>query len=89
MRASLPAALWRSIILKSLHPLVNGARAKWMWSRGRRSLIYMKLDPVKVKRIVREKGGTKNALIAGFINVSVRKVLGFCSVLKSHRDHLS
>ena len=44
-----------SVFLKLVYPLVKEIRARWIWSRGKRYLIYGKLDPVKVAWIIREK----------------------------------
>jgi putative transposase len=64
-----------SVILKLVHPLANSLRARWVWNRGRRYLVYVKLDPVKVAWIIRQKeDGAANSLIASAMNVSVRRV---------------
>lgn len=48
---------------------------RWIWSRGRRYLVYVKLDPVKVAWIIRQKEkGERNSVIAGAMKVSVRRV---------------
>jgi len=44
------------VVLKLVHTLVKRIRSRWVWSRGKRYFVYMKLDPVKVEWIVREKG---------------------------------
>ncbi|MHB8568570.1 MAG: hypothetical protein ACYC7D_12405 [Nitrososphaerales archaeon] len=44
-----------SIFLKLVYPLVNRIRARWIWNRGKRYLVYGKLDPVKIAWIIREK----------------------------------
>jgi len=36
------------VILKLVHPLAREIGARWVWRRGRRYLVYMKLDPEKV-----------------------------------------
>lgn len=65
----------KSIILKLVHPLAKTVGARWVWSRGIRYHIYMKLDPVKVEWILRQKGrGTCNRTIADSMKVSVRRV---------------
>ena len=62
-------------ILKLVHPLAKSVGARWVWSKGRRYHVYMKLDPVKAERIVRQKEkGARNATIAGSMKVSVRRV---------------
>ena len=64
-----------SIILKLVHPLAIRIRARWVWSRGRRYLVYVKLDPVKVAWIIRQKeDGTRNETVAGSMNISIRRV---------------
>src|SRR2546428_4881805 len=69
------AILGDSIILKLVHPLAQTTGARWVWSRGIRYHIYMKLDPVKVEWILRQKEkGVRNRTIAGSMNVSVRRV---------------
>ena len=40
---------------KLAYPLVSRIRAWWVWSKGYRYFVYMKLDPVKVEWIVRQK----------------------------------
>lgn len=73
-----------SIILKLVHPLAKTVGAKWVWARGRRYHIYMKLDPVKVEWIVRQKGkGARNATIAASMKVSVRRVQELWSAYRS------
>jgi putative transposase len=58
-----------------VHPLANRIRARWVWSRGGRYRIYVKLDPVKVEWIIRQKEkGAKNSAIAGSMKISVRRV---------------
>src|SRR6266568_7686774 len=61
-----------SVILKLLHPLASTIGARWVWSRGRRYLVYMKLDPVKVAWIIRkkEKHQLTNRVIADRMGVS-------------------
>ena len=44
-----------SIFLKLVYPLVNRIRARWIWSRGIRYLIYGKLDQIKIAWIIKEK----------------------------------
>ncbi len=64
-----------SIILKLVHPLAKTLGARWVWSRGHRYHIYMKLDPVKVEWILRRKEkGASNGTIADSMNISVRRV---------------
>jgi hypothetical protein len=61
-----------SVILKLVHPLAIRIRARWVWSRGRRYLVYGKLDPVKVAWIIRQKeNGARNDAIASSMGVSV------------------
>src|SRR5438128_10507992 len=62
----------RSVILQLVYPLASRIRARWVWSRGRRYLVYMKLDPVKVAWIVREKEKRRltNQVIADRMGVS-------------------
>ncbi len=63
-----------SVILKLLHPLASTIGARWVWSRGRRYLVYMKLDPVKVAWIIRQKeAGAPNSAIASAMSVSERR----------------
>ena len=58
-----------------VHPLAIRIRARWVWSRGRRYLVYVKLDPVKVAWIIRQKeNGARNETIARSMGVSVRRV---------------
>jgi putative transposase len=72
---SLASPIAGSVILKLVHPLATRIRARWVWSRGRRHLVYVKLDPVKVAWIIREKeNGARNETIASSMNVSVRRV---------------
>ncbi len=61
-----------SIILQLVYPLVSRIRARWIWSRGIRYLIYGKLDPVKVAWIIREKqkGKLTSRVIAERMGVS-------------------
>jgi hypothetical protein len=55
-------------------PLAQTTGARWVWSRGRRYHVYMKLDPVKVKWIIKQKEkGVSNRTIADSMNVSVRR----------------
>jgi putative transposase len=69
------AAGGSSVILKLVHPLVQTIGARWVWSRGRRYPVYVKLDPVKVAWIIGQKEKkAKNALIASSTKVSVRRV---------------
>src|SRR5438128_2785927 len=64
-----------SVILKLVHPLAKGIGARWVWSRGRRYLVYMKLDPVKVAWIIRRKEtGVLTSEIAHAMSVSERRV---------------
>lgn|ERR1035437_378077 len=64
-----------SVILKLVHPLATRIRARWVWSRGRRYLVYVKLDPVKVAWIIRQREiGAENDVIASAMGVSVRRV---------------
>ena len=49
------AILGFSYPLQLVYPLASRIRARWVWSRGRRYLVYMKLDPVKVAWIIRQK----------------------------------
>jgi len=73
-----------SVILKLVHPLANSIRARWVWNRGRRYHIYVKLDPVKVEWIVRQKeNGTTNAMIASSMKVSVRRVQRLYAVYRA------
>lgn len=73
-----------SVILKLLHPLAKSIGARWVWSRGRRYCVYMKLDPVKVAWIVRQKEtGAPNSAIAGAMNVSERRVQSLWSVYRA------
>jgi len=62
----------RSVILQLVYPLVSRIRARWIWSRGERYLVYGKLDPVKVAWIIREKekGELTNQAIAERMGVS-------------------
>ncbi len=70
-----------SVILKLVHPLANTLRARWVWNRGRRFYVYMKLDPLKVSWIIRQKeNGMKNSVIARSMDVSVRRVQKLWSV---------
>jgi putative transposase len=63
------------VILKLVHPLASRIRARWVWSRGRRYLVYVKLDPVKVAWIIRQgEIGVENDAIARSVGVSVRRV---------------
>ena len=58
-----------------VHPLAIRVRARWIWSRGRRYWIYVKLDPVKVAWIIKQKdSGARNETIASSMKVSVRRV---------------
>src|SRR5437870_13918394 len=69
-----------SVILKLVHPLAKGIGARWVWSRGRRYLVYMKLDPVKVGWIIRRKEtGVLTSEIAHAMSVSERRVQGLWS----------
>lgn len=43
------------VIPKLVHPLVRKLRLRWIWSRVKRCAVYMKLDPVKVERMVEER----------------------------------
>jgi putative transposase len=56
----------------SIPPIVNRIRARWIWSRGERYLVYGKLDPVKVAWIIREKekGELANQIIAERMGIS-------------------
>src|SRR3990170_8426771 len=64
----------KSVILKLVHPLANAVGGRWIWSRGRRYWVYVKLDPVKVAWIIRQKeNGARNSVIAGTMKVSVRR----------------
>src|SRR2546429_4718580 len=64
-----------SVILKLVHPLAKGIGARWVWSRGRRYLVYMKLDPVKVAWIIRQKQTRVPSIeIAHAMSVSERRV---------------
>ena len=64
-----------SVFLKLVHPLVKQIGARWVWSRGRRYRVYMKLDPVKVEWIIRQKeNGTSNREIARSMGISKRRV---------------
>jgi putative transposase len=58
-----------------VHPLAKQIGARWVWSRGRRYRVYMKLDPVKVEWIIRQKeNGTSNREIASAMGISKRRV---------------
>jgi putative transposase len=58
--------------------------ARWVWSRGRRYLVYMKLDPVKVAWIIRQKEtGVHNSEIACAVNVSERRVQRLWSLYRA------
>jgi len=58
-----------------VHPPAKTLGARWVWSRGQRYHICMKLDPVKVEWIIRQKEkGVSNRTIADSMNVSVRRV---------------
>src|SRR2546426_11152473 len=73
-----------SVILKLVHPLAKGIGARWVWSRGRRYLVYMKLDPVKVAWIIRRKeAGAPNSAIASAMSVSERRVQSIWSVYRA------
>ena len=73
-------------ILKLVHPLASTIGARWVWSKGRRYRVYMKLDPVKVEWIVRQKEkGARNATIAASMKVSVRRVQELWSAYRSTR----
>src|SRR5574337_1097533 len=64
-----------SVILKLVHPRSKIVGVRWIWSRGRRYLVYVKLDPVKVAWIIRQKeNGVRNSVIAETMKVSVRRV---------------
>jgi putative transposase len=56
--------------------LTRRVRARWIWSRGRRYWIFVKLDPVKVAWIIKQKeeGAMKNEAIARGMRISVRRV---------------
>jgi len=63
------------VIPKLVHPLVNGIRSRWVWSKGRRHLVYMKLDPAKMAWIIGQKRkGARNSVIATAMKVSERRV---------------
>jgi transposase len=59
-------------ILQLVYPLVSRIRARWIWSKGERYLVYGKLDPVKVAWIIREKekGESTNQIISERMGVS-------------------
>jgi len=64
-----------SVILKLVHPLAKRIGARWVWSRGRRYLVYMKLDPMKVAWIIRQKQARVPSIeIAHAMSVSERRV---------------
>src|SRR5271157_3411546 len=68
-------ASFPSIIPKLVHPLVRRLRLRWIWSRGRRYAVYMKLDPTKVEWIVRQREkGERNDAVASAMKVSIRRV---------------
>jgi putative transposase len=73
-----------SVILKLVHPLAKGIGARWVWSRGRRYRVYMKLDPVKVAWIITQKEtGALNSEIARAMGVSERRVQRLWSVYRA------
>jgi putative transposase len=61
-----------SVILKLVYPLASRIRERWVRSRGRLYRVSLKLDPVKVAWIVRqkEKGQLPNRMIARSMGVS-------------------
>jgi len=67
-----PSSSISSVILQLVYPLVDRIRARWIWSRGGRYLVYGKLDPVKVAWIIheKEKGEVTNLVIAQRMGVS-------------------
>src|ERR1700686_370075 len=76
-----PGTMSYSVILKLVHPLVKEIGARWVWSRGRRYRVYMKLDPVRVEWIIRQKeNGATNSVIASSMGVSVRRVQRLYSI---------
>ena len=65
-----------SVFLKLVHPLAKSLGARWVWNRGSRYRVYMKLDPVKVAWVVAQKErDSRNSTIAASMEVSVRRVL--------------
>ncbi len=68
----MPLIARASVILQLVYPLASRIRARWVWSRGRRYRVYMKLDPVKVAWIIREKEKRRltNRVIADRMGVS-------------------
>ena len=61
------------VIPKLVHPLVHRLQLRWIWSRGRRYAVYMKLDPVKVEWTVKERlKGRRNMAVASSMGVSTR-----------------
>jgi hypothetical protein len=79
-----------SIILQLVYPLAKGIGARWVWSRGRRYRVYMKLDPVKVTWIIAQKEtGALNSEIARGMGVSERRVQSLWSATKGEIGFIS
>ena len=74
----------KSVFLKLLHPIASTIGARWVWNRGRRYLVYMKLDPLKVAWIIRQKeAGAPNSEIARAMDVSERRVQSLLSAYRA------